>query len=383
MQGAQTLQTLGSRTTQLTELVANTNATTAAIASQSQNLEQALRQLGPTLTHSTATFAGLRSTLDVLQPLVVKSIPNSRHLAQFVQQLGKFTIASIPTVSSLNDLIRNPTGNGDLITLLQATPGLANIAESAFPRMIKEFNDSQPQVDYFREYTPDVVAALSDLGQTGGYYDANGHYARTQPFFGAFAVDRRQPVDRPSPVAALRGAAGGEFSLSGRGRAAGARRLVPVAGPGLQQPERSARAMRRVATILVLMLVASAVTAVITTSSTGKTPTYEIRAIFDDAAFAVPGEDVRVAGAPVGSIQSLDVCTKAPCPQGTPLNKAAVTITDRQRPLRAVLRQRALRDPTAVADRREVRRLSARVLVVAAAAEDHERRRQGLVSAAA
>jgi phospholipid/cholesterol/gamma-HCH transport system substrate-binding protein len=198
VQGAQTLQTLGSRTTQLTELVANTNATTAAIASQSQNLEQALRQLGPTLTHSTATFAGLRSTLDVLQPLVVKSIPNSRHLTQFVQQLGKFTTASIPTVSSLNDLIRNPTGNGDLITLLQATPGLANIAESAFPRMIKEFNDSQPQVDYFREYTPDVVAALSDLGQTGGYYDANGHYARTQPFFGAFGVDgANQLTDRP------------------------------------------------------------------------------------------------------------------------------------------------------------------------------------------
>ena len=55
--------------------------------------------------------------------------------------------------------------------------------------MIKEFNDSQPQVDYFREYTPDVVAALSNLGQTGGYYDANGHYARTQPFFGAFGVN--------------------------------------------------------------------------------------------------------------------------------------------------------------------------------------------------
>ena len=62
VQGAQTLRALGSRTDQLTQLVANTNATTAAIASQSQNLEQALSQLGPTLTHSTATFAG--SALD-------------------------------------------------------------------------------------------------------------------------------------------------------------------------------------------------------------------------------------------------------------------------------------------------------------------------------
>ena len=64
--------------------------------------------------------------------------------------------------------------------------------------MIKEFNDSEPQVDYFREYTPDVVAALGDLGQTGGYFDANGHYARTQPFFGAFGVDAaNQLTDRP------------------------------------------------------------------------------------------------------------------------------------------------------------------------------------------
>jgi phospholipid/cholesterol/gamma-HCH transport system substrate-binding protein len=198
VQGARTMRALGARAEQLTELVANTNATTAAIASQSQNLEQALRQLGPTLTHSTATFAGLRSTLDALQPLVVKSIPNSRHLAQFVQRLGKFTTASIPTVSRLNALIRNPSGNGDLITLLQQTPGLAHIAQATFPRMIKEFNDSQPQVDYFRQYTPDVVAALSSLGQTGAYFDANGHYARTQPFFGAFGLNgANQLTDRP------------------------------------------------------------------------------------------------------------------------------------------------------------------------------------------
>ena len=39
------MQLLGSRTAQLTQLVANTNATTAAIASQSQALEQTLTLL--------------------------------------------------------------------------------------------------------------------------------------------------------------------------------------------------------------------------------------------------------------------------------------------------------------------------------------------------
>jgi phospholipid/cholesterol/gamma-HCH transport system substrate-binding protein len=197
-QGAQAMRTLATRTTQLTQLVANTNQTTAAIASQSQNLEQALTQLAPALNHSTRTFAGVRSTLDALTPLVQKSIPASRRLPEFAAALGRLTRLSIPTVGGLSDLIKNPTGGGDLIGLLQATPSLARLAEGAFPRMIKEFNDSQPQVDTFRQYTPDVVAALSDLGQAGGYYDANGHYARTQPFFGAFGVNgANQLTPRP------------------------------------------------------------------------------------------------------------------------------------------------------------------------------------------
>ncbi len=189
VQGAQTMQLLASRTSQLTQLISNTNATTAAIAAQSQSLEQALTLLAPTLSQTTSTFAGLRSTLDVLDPLVRKSIPASRHLAQFAASLGKLTDRSIPTIGSLNALIRNPSGGGDLITLLQAAPSLASLAEATFPRMIKEFDDSQPQVDYLREYTPDVVAALGDIGQAGAYFDANGHYARTQPFFGAFGLD--------------------------------------------------------------------------------------------------------------------------------------------------------------------------------------------------
>jgi ABC-type transporter Mla subunit MlaD len=45
---------------------------------------------------------------------------------------------------------------------------------------------------------------------------------------------------------------------------------------------------------------------------------YQVRAIFDNAGFAVPGEQVRIAGAPVGSISSLSV---------TPRYLAAVTFT--------------------------------------------------------
>ncbi|MGO9908750.1 MAG: MlaD family protein [Solirubrobacteraceae bacterium] len=66
--------------------------------------------------------------------------------------------------------------------------------------------------------------------------------------------------------------------------------------------------MRRLALIALAAIVAIIVVAIATNSSggVGGDP-YQIRAIFDDASFAVQGEQVRVAGAPVGSIVGLGV----------------------------------------------------------------------------
>jgi ABC-type transporter Mla subunit MlaD len=76
--------------------------------------------------------------------------------------------------------------------------------------------------------------------------------------------------------------------------------------------------VRRLASILGAAVIAAvAIPLIVSGSSRGSGGAYQVRAIFDNAAFAVPGEDVRIAGAPVGSIKSLDV---------TPQKKAAVTI---------------------------------------------------------
>ena len=190
----------------------------------------------------------------------------------------------------------------------------------------RSFNDSQPQVDYFREYTPDVVAALTNLGQIGGYFDANGHYARTQPFFGAFGLNGANELDARPDSLRFQGLStartGARVAPSSRRRTG--HRRVPC--PGLHQVDTPPGSMRRIAPSSPRSSRSPSITAVASSSSRGSGSPYQVRAIFDDAAFAVPGEDVRIAGAIVGSIKSLDVCTKAPCPIGSPLNKAAVTI---------------------------------------------------------
>jgi ABC-type transporter Mla subunit MlaD len=74
--------------------------------------------------------------------------------------------------------------------------------------------------------------------------------------------------------------------------------------------------MRRLAAILALAVALPAALAFGLGASGGEGG-YKVRAIFDNVAAAVPGEDVKVAGAKVGVIESMDV---------TPDNKAAVVL---------------------------------------------------------
>jgi phospholipid/cholesterol/gamma-HCH transport system substrate-binding protein len=85
--------------------------------------------------------------------------------------------------------------------------------------------------------------------------------------------------------------------------------------------------MRRIVTAL--LLAAVVLTALLLSAIGGDDDGYRVRAIFDNVAAAVEGEDVKVAGAKVGVIEALDV---------TEDNKAAATLKiddDRFAPFRA------------------------------------------------
>jgi phospholipid/cholesterol/gamma-HCH transport system substrate-binding protein len=181
VQGAKAMQALSSRSDELTQLVSNTSQTAGAIDSQSQALQQSLDLLPGVLQRSTTTFAGLDRTLDSLTPVVDASKPNVAQLPEFLSELNTVSGKARPTVQALNDLVSNPSGGGDLISLLQESPSLAAIASRSFPQMVQQFEQSEPQLNYLRGYAPDVVAALSDVGQASSDYDAFGHYVRTQP----------------------------------------------------------------------------------------------------------------------------------------------------------------------------------------------------------
>lgn len=74
--------------------------------------------------------------------------------------------------------------------------------------------------------------------------------------------------------------------------------------------------MKRLIGIAAVAL-AALVVLVVATGAGGDSDSYKVRAIFDNAGFLVPGEDVKVSGVVVGTIASLDV---------TPERKAAVVL---------------------------------------------------------
>jgi phospholipid/cholesterol/gamma-HCH transport system substrate-binding protein len=189
VKGAQTMQALASRSNQLTDLVGKTDAVTGALAGQSKSLDEALSLLPSALSKSTTTFAGLRSTIDALEPLVAATKPQVKGLASFATALNRFATAATPTLGELAALISNPKGS-DLTALLKEAPALEHAASSGFPAIIASLaaQTSSGQIQALREYTPDIVAALANTGQMDGYYDANGHYGRGEPFYGAYGI---------------------------------------------------------------------------------------------------------------------------------------------------------------------------------------------------
>ncbi len=179
-------------------------------------------------------------------------------------------------------------------------------------------------LEFARPYTPDLVGWFRDFGQGAANYDANGHFARIQPIFNAF-----QFTDNPAgglltpipPSARMTGLqTGNERRCPGAATQRPGRRVRAVhrrRHRRLQPLPGAARTMTRLVVLLALMIVLAGFAVFVVTAGDDDGGGYKVRAIFENAGFVIPGEDVKVAGVKIGKIDSLDV---------TEDNKAAVVL---------------------------------------------------------
>jgi phospholipid/cholesterol/gamma-HCH transport system substrate-binding protein len=184
--GASVTSAVAQRAPQLTSLITNLNGMMGAIAAQNDSLSQALAVLPDTLRQGNSTFVDLRATLDDLDPLLAASRPAAAVLPRFFSQLRPLLNEATPTFENLSAIVHQPGAFNDATDATQHLPELQRIGSPAFRNAITAMRKGQPVIDFLRPYSPELVGWFRDFGQSAANYDANGHYARVMPMFGAF-----------------------------------------------------------------------------------------------------------------------------------------------------------------------------------------------------
>jgi len=164
----------------LSGLGSNSNQALRAIPSQTQPLDRALSALPPALRQSNTTFSNLRDALDDLDPLVETSKPATRDLAPFLNRLRIVLGKSVPVFGDLRLAVNRRGKANDLADAAAKLAPLRNAADRAVEPAVQAMQDSEETLTFLRAYSPELMGAITRLGQFTAHYDADGNYARIQ-----------------------------------------------------------------------------------------------------------------------------------------------------------------------------------------------------------
>lgn len=191
-QTSRALQTIDAHSSQLTNLISGADVTAQALSSDNRSLSEGLTQLPGAFRKGSATFKELRTqALPALTRLVNATRPATGPLAQFLPKLDPVLQAAVPTFAQLRQTLDKPGPDNDLLDALVKLPKLATAVSQDFPVARKALHEGTPDIKYGRPYVPDLVAWLVNWDGIFATYDANGHYARTEPVFGAFGLNAK------------------------------------------------------------------------------------------------------------------------------------------------------------------------------------------------
>ena len=181
------LGTIDTRAPRVTDLITQGATTADALSSDNASLTQALSDLPAAFTSGTRAFTQLRTqALPGLTNLFNATGPVVTPLSQFLPKLNPVLSASEPVLSLLSQMFDKPGAHDDLYDALVQLPQLSREVKADFPEAIDALHSSTPIFEFARPYIPDLVAWITNWDGVFSPYDANGHYARAVPAFGAF-----------------------------------------------------------------------------------------------------------------------------------------------------------------------------------------------------
>jgi len=167
---------LAARDADLGGAITNTAATLREVASERTALEDALVRAPAVLVQGTGVLVDVDYTLHVVNPVLVDLQPVAPRLATLLRALLPAAADAIPTIEGVQALV--PGARKALVEL----PPVVKKAIPAVQSLTSALNGVTPILAGLRPYAPDVIAGFFTGvgGATGGAYDANGHYLKSE-----------------------------------------------------------------------------------------------------------------------------------------------------------------------------------------------------------
>ena len=186
--GAAISSALSERTTQITRLTNNAGIAAQAAAGNGTEIGETIARSPAVLTQATEVMNELPETLEAVQALIDKSYDVRGGVPQSLNQLTSTLNSGAPTIKDVANALNKPGPNNDAADLLNASVGVGKAATAASKTVPGALSDATPLIAKTRAYTPDVVAAITGLGQASANYDALGHYLRLSSVLNVFGT---------------------------------------------------------------------------------------------------------------------------------------------------------------------------------------------------
>jgi phospholipid/cholesterol/gamma-HCH transport system substrate-binding protein len=187
---SQVVDTLAEHGRELTGGTTAAGAALRAIASERRALASTLAAAPTTLQKAVPTLAQVRGLLDDLDPALHEARPVAAGLSRLLPRLRPAAAALRGVLPQLHSLVLSPGQDDDATDLLRRLPQLSAEGVPLLGDLTGTVERARPVLSELRAYAPDftggIVAGFG--GSSGGYYDANGGYARISFVGGPFSL---------------------------------------------------------------------------------------------------------------------------------------------------------------------------------------------------
>jgi phospholipid/cholesterol/gamma-HCH transport system substrate-binding protein len=161
-----------------------------AIADRGQALSSVLAEAPPTFRRAVPTLAAVRGLLGRLNPALTEARPVATGLSRLLPTLRLGTTRLRQVLPQLRRVVRSPGADDDATDLLRRLPQLSGEGVPLLGDLTGVMHEARPILSELRSYTPDLTSGIvaGFGGSSGGYYDANGEYARISFVGGPFSL---------------------------------------------------------------------------------------------------------------------------------------------------------------------------------------------------